>query len=236
MTTHNNNSDNDQRNRDVGEQAAQVIGEFVSMANQFSKKLDEQFSRTSNDYKEDVQTGNQDVHKDGSPDRDTASRDELEPDWSKAGEYLRELREATGQTVDAFAKAIKGEIGETVINAKDRQQQYSVNDDRSRVNATGRVGSFGENGTEWLQQLGELIKQGDPTDVLEKIRNGFQAPETIKSSKDSSSDDSIASRRLKLQSIFSEEEIDNLTDEQFHELVGFIKSSYHSALQHVRDS
>ena len=121
---------NQQKYSNAGEQAGRVIGEFMSIADELSKRFEKGFSETSRtcdaSAQNDKQTadsasptnsasyatvGEDQLHNGFDGDRD------LENEWRQAGEYLCELRKAAGYTVDGLAKAINSQGAARKINS-----------------------------------------------------------------------------------------------------------------------
>ena len=218
------NSDQ-QKYKDAGEQAARVIGEFMSLANDFSRRFGSGFSER-NPANDDTQRnrygefGNNYSTTDRSTAGDSAS-DNRSEGFQQAGEYLRELREAAGYSIDGFAQAM------------------------NRQNAASKIESV-EAGrdafpTDWLEQISTLLKQNEPGEFFDKLRSLYDAEPAESDSANSThhaeashkTSAVVSKRREKLNEIFSDDTLEDLSDSQFEELSGFIKTNYHAALQLV---
>jgi len=130
------NSDQ-QKYKDAGEQAAHVIGEFMSIANDFSRRFGGGFPEPG--------PANEESHKSyrGSHDADSTSDDRATYNAAEgiqqAGEYLRELREAAGYSIDGFAQAMNRQNAATKIESVEAGRDVFPKD--------------------WLEQISALLKQ-----------------------------------------------------------------------------
>ena len=92
---------------------------------------------------------------------------------------------------------------------------------------------------EWLDQISALLKQNDPLEFIEKMRGLYETEAHSANDAESSdeqavnADSSVDQRRRKLQGIFSDEQLENLTDSQFEELLVFVETNCQAALQLV---
>jgi len=206
----NSRHDSDQqRYSQAGEQAARFINELVSIAGEFSKKFDPDFNR-SGDVSDTVSSASKEYRSSG------GSADEWQKDeWNRAGEYLREMREAGGYTIDGFARAINRHDAERTIEAAEAGAEIFP--------------------THWLQQASELLKQSDPNEFLDKLRNCYADDRQTHYGADKVNDVQ-SSRQQQLASVFSDSDaLEGLTESQFEQLRGFMQSNYQSALKLVRE-
>ena len=218
------NSDQ-QKYRDAGEQAAHVIGEFMSIANDFSRRFGGGFPEPG--------PANEESHKSyrGSHDADSTTTDSTSDDRTtynaadgiqQAGEYLRELREAAGYSIDGFAQAMNRQNAATKIESVEAGRDVFPKD--------------------WLEQISALLKQNDPIEFIDKLRKLYDVEQSAGEPTDNSVNDrggdhglhaASNRRRDKLNEIFTDDTLEGLTDSQFEELSGFIKTNYLAALQLV---
>lgn len=238
-----------QKFKDAGEQAARVIGEFMSLANDFSKRFENGFcdpesvrenrahdrgvyENTGSASADNSSADRSNTHGYRNTDRANtgwAYADDIADEFRNAGEYLRELREAAGYTVDSFAQAMNRHNAAQKIKSVEAGREVFPND--------------------WLDQISALLKQNDPAEFFDKLRNLYE-PDNMHGRKDQhnrdygeSSNDgkpqtayAVASaRREKLNEIFTDETLSSLSDSQFEELSEFIKTNYQAALQLVRN-
>ncbi len=236
-------SNNDkQRYTEAGEQAAQIIGEFVSMAGEFSRRIEENFGASANDHRHPSHASHQANPGQDQPDpshlNHGRSKDSRSSDsWTHAGDYLRELREAAGLTIEGFADALNQRDAANTIKGIE----------------SGRV----EFPTQWLDKAAEILKQGNPAEFFDTLKNCYDQSQnsTVASTGKTDSSTDIAAEQIdelsgsapgdrkstqtraeKLASIFSDQQVlDELTDEKFDELSRFMQSSFASALQLVAD-
>jgi len=232
-----------QKFKDAGEQAARVIGEFMSLANDFSKRFENGFcdpeSTRANGAREKYgdhrNPGNSSANNSnayGAEAREARAEraaNDIADEFQNAGDYLRELREAAGYTVDSFARAMNRHNATQKIKSVEAGREVFPND--------------------WLDQISALLKQNDPTEFFDKLRNLYEpehAHDHEEQHKRNNSDSfnegkpqsayAIASaRREKLNEIFTDETLSSLSDNQFEELSDFIKTNYLAALQLVRN-
>ncbi len=222
-----------QKYKEAGEQAARVIGEFMSIANDLSRKFGDGSPEhiPANDntvHKSYSESGNVDStsnHR-NTDDVHNSATDEFQ----QAGEYLRELREAAGYSIDGFARAMNRQNAANKIESVEAGHDVFPND--------------------WLDQISALLKQNDPMGFFDKLRSLYDANNSSEESADSNSRDQFrnkasddydsrvassvtSSRRAKLNEIFTDETLEDLSDEQFEELSDFIKTNYLAALQLV---
>ena len=232
------NSDQ-QRYTNAGEQAAQFIGEFMSIANDFSRRFGDSFSESnpanepSNDDPSRESRGrtcNTRSKTTDSADGGTANHTthSAAEGFQQAGEYLREMREAAGYSIDGFAKAMNRQNAVTKIESVEAGREEFPND--------------------WLDQISALLKQNDPMEFFDKLRSLYdveqsaeESPDNVHGANDQEQShhtsrpvSAVASkRREKLNEIFTDDTLEGLSESQFEELSEFIKTNYHAALQLV---
>ncbi len=223
-------SSDKQRYTEAGEQAARVIGEFMSFANEFSKKLDSVASGGS-EAGERHATSRQDgghAHT-GSASEDESRRQprhegghnryQADVAWREAGDYLRELREAAGFTIDGFAKAMNREDARSTVEAAEAGREVFPKD--------------------WFDQAVEVLRHRDPLEFFDRLRALYEPGQGSGSADvqgNIRAQDPAVLRRQKLSAIFSDDEtLAQLSDSQFEDLAGFMQSNYQAALQLVRD-
>lgn len=226
-------SSDQQKFKDAGEQAARVIGEFMAMANDFSKRFESGFSgQQAPEYESRYQRKGDETAYSKSKAEYTGQnnnwhrQNQHTDDWQTAGEYLRELRETAGYTIDSFAKAMNRQNAASKIKSVEAGRDVFPND--------------------WLDQISALLKQNDPMEFFEKLRSLYeQDVETSERAHTASSasdedhaelvDPVVRQRREALAALFTDESLEGLSDSQFEELSGFIKTNYQAALQLVRN-
>ncbi len=210
-------SDNNQRYTDAGEQAARVIGEFISMATEFSRKLDDGInSATKAKYSEPENGG----HSAASTEENHAHEhieEHFNEQMQKAGEYLRELREAAGYTIDGFAKAMNRENASSTVEAAEAGREVFPQ--------------------EWFDQAVAVLQHRDPLEFFDKLRKCYEPASeepSACSDKVSGVTDKITARREKLHALFANnQDLADLTDSQFEELASFMQANFDAALQLV---
>jgi len=141
MNTDNTSDDRD-KFKEAGEQAARVVGEFFTMAGEFSRRFEENFDQHR-------ESANQHDHRrtTGYNDKRTEKLDE---DWRKAKDYLNNAGDAAGAALDGFASGIK---------------KGSAND------AGRRAGEWsGQRSAEWMDQASDLLRQTNPADFFDKLK------------------------------------------------------------------
>ena len=228
----NSRHDSDQQKyKDAGEQAARVIGEFMSIANDFSRKFGGGFSEhnPANDntvhksHNESCSADSTSKHR-GTDNTHSSATDEFQ----RAGEYLHELREAARYSIDGFARAMNRQNATNKIESVESVESVEAGRDTFP--------------NDWLDQISALLKQNDPMEFFDKLRSLYDVEHSAEEStnNDASNDyDSqvvsavASSRRKKLNEIFTDEALEGLSDDQFEELSGFIKTNYLAALQLV---
>ena len=235
-----------QKYKDAGEQAARVVGEFMSIANDFSRRFSSGFSEPNpaNDDK---------AHNHYSESRNSNNRTQYNAteEFKQAGEYLRELREAAGYSIDGFAQAMNRQNAANKIESVEAGRDVFPND--------------------WLDQISALLKQNDPMEFFDKLRSLYETEQreteqreteqrdteqSVGGSTDYSANEGdsgnfdsniynsnnrkfqsasavVSNRREKLNEIFTDDTLEGLSDSQFDELSDFIKTNYHAALQLV---
>lgn len=189
----------------AGEQAAHVLGRFMSIASGLSAE----FNR------------NTDSSADGQykPDQSADGNDVLR----EAGEQLQKMREAAGYTLDSFANALKSEIDQPDIAAVDVVTKVKAAESGKEPLPN-----------DWLSQMSTLLG-GDPVQFFEQLRNSDRAEASTKASAvgDSvpTSQQSTGSQRAKQFSALFENDADleSCTDEQFEKLLGFVEKNYKEA-------
>lgn len=211
-------SDDQEKFREAGEQAARVIGDFVSIAGDFSRRLEGDFTRRYRSPDEPAY----DEHEVNSEQQEAHARDEK--NHQKAKDTLHELSEAAGSAIDAFASGLKAERS----TRRNSQHSHDWPEERS-----------GQGPVEWLDQISDLLKQGKAAEFFDRLKDSYE-PATNRSTGQpdahhkSESVNRLSHRQEKLNGLFSDQEtLDALTDQQFDELLAFVKSNYQSALQLV---
>jgi len=143
------NSDQ-QKYKDAGEQAAHVIGEFMSIANDFSRRFGAGFSEhnPANDDTSRESTGGSCNTRSKSADSTSHNASDhgqsshrpynAAEGFQQAGEYLREMREAAGYSIDGFAKAMNRQNAATKIESVEAGRDVFPKD--------------------WLDQISTLLK------------------------------------------------------------------------------
>ena len=232
-----------QKIRDAGEQAGRVLGEFISIAEDFSKRFEREFSAKGNscqrktDYhssyndscvdpvssqvqgSEPVKTDYKSSDNPSDPNNNQHGG-ESNP-YYNAGEFLRQLRENAGERIDGFSRSPNGQDAD--------HQANSVEAGHDRFP------------DEWLLQISALLKQNDPLEFIKKLSQLYESEtsaETAESKPDNTTaqTDGVADqRKRRLNSIFSDEQFQDLTDKQFEELSGFVESSYQTGLKLIRN-
>ena len=221
-----------QKYKDAGEQAARVVSEFMSIANDFSRRFGSGFSEhnpanddsSHNSYcgsrTRSTTAGSADASSGTDSTTDNSAQYNAAEQFKQAGEYLRELREAAGYSIDGFAEAMNRQNAATKIKSVEAGHDVFPN--------------------AWLDQISALLKQNDPAEFFDKLRNLYDDTEhSVEKPVDNTATDhqaasSLASgRREKLNEIFTDESLEGLSDSQFEELSAFIKSNYQAALQLV---
>ncbi len=227
-------SSDKQRFTEAGEQAARVIGEFMSFANEFSKRLDGGFDTVASGNSESRQR-----HSSRKPfDKNTRDESGRQADyeksdhryqsdeaWKEAGDYLRELREAAGYTIDGFARAMNRQDARTTVEAAEAGREVFPD--------------------EWFDQAVEVLRHRDPLEFFDRLRGLYEpvaatADEQVairtQGPVDKQPDQQRDKRRQTLSAIFSDDEtLAQLTDSQFEDLAGFMQSNYQAALELVRN-
>lgn len=236
-----------QKIRDAGEQAGRVLGEFISIAEDFSKRFEREFSAKGNSCqrKTDHHSSHNDSCVDAGVDPGSSQVQGSEPvktdykssdnpsdpnnnqhsgesnPYYNAGEFLRQLRENAGETIDGFSRSPNGQDAD--------HQANSVEAGHDRFP------------DEWLHQISALLTQNDPLEFIKKLSQLYES-ETSAETADSKPDNTTAladgvadQRKHRLNSIFSDEQFQNLTDKQFEELSGFVESSYQTGLKLIRN-
>lgn len=236
---------NQQKFSDAGEQAGRVISEFISLADDFSKRFEKEFSATSQSCRASrgdtdfaSNTAGGEAHQRSEYENTSGSQESanLENEWRNAGEYLRELREAAGYTVDGFARAMNRQGAARKIKSVEEGRELFPED--------------------WLDQMSALLKQNDPMEFFERLRGLYEPSDTVEpsdiSAVNSTHDTSpakpvaagaakpgatsssvVRKRRAKLQSLFNDDQLHELSDRQFEELLAFVETNFQSALQLV---
>ena len=86
-----NTSDDQEKFKEAGEQAARVLGEFVSMANEFSRRFEKDFDSRADSRSQQTQ------------DRSSTQ----DNDGYKATDYLNELGDAASSAIGGFANGFR---------------------------------------------------------------------------------------------------------------------------------
>lgn len=255
------NSDQ-QKFKDAGEQAAKVFGEFISIADEFSRRLEggisdvckattagkraeggyqQSYARTDGQNHSSWQNQSDRQHQRYSQDRPAEQNDYADENrfasdnrsandaiddhrWQMAGEYLREMREAAGYTIEGFAKAMnRNKAAEKIISVEAGYETFPK---------------------DWLDQISSLLQQQDPLAFFEKLRSLYDLDEQRTAATSTAEYDTAANtvsptasvasvRRQRLAGIFTDESLENLSDSEFEELAGFIETNYQAAIQLV---
>jgi len=218
------NSDDKQKYNDAGEQVARVLSEFVSLAGEFSKK----FEQTAEQFGE-----HQTNRYTASADSDRAHRQPDSPNpesadqvWKAAGDYLQELRLAAGYTIDGFAKAMNQQGADDTIRAAEAGRELFPR--------------------AWLEQASKVLNENDPREFIDTMQRRYeesidtftQAANQVSGQTSVQSNYSrlaLSDRQLKLAAIFSDDSMKDLSDEQFEQLLTFVRANYDSALQLVKN-
>jgi len=143
-----------------------------------------------------------------------------EEEWRRAGEYLRELCEAAGFTIDGFAASInRAGAAETIRSVEGGRDVFP---------------------REWIHQVSALLKQNDPLEFVASLRSLYD--QEYRAANDSADKNSeagvkvlsenvvVQQRKQKLGDIFTDDQIESLSDEQFEELYNFVAMNYQSAI------
>ncbi len=187
----------------AGEQAAQVLGRFVSLAaelsNEFTRKADNDFqqSKEAEDQKSDA--GNVDILR-------------------EAGEELQKMREAAGYTLDSFAAALKTEINRTDID--DSDVVVKVEAAESGREPLPR---------DWLSQVAALLNSRDPKQFADRTQRSHDAHDASGGnfSSESQGESMQAVRARKFSAIFEgDDDLTDCTEDQFNKLLGFVEKNY----------
>lgn len=191
----------------AGEQAAQVLGRFLSIATEFSNEFNRKGEPDFKRHAEDKKSGN-------------GNADILR----EAGEELQKMRETAGYTLDSFAQALKKEM-----NRSDIDESEVV--DKVEAAESGQGPLPGD----WLKQVAELLNSGDPQQFFDRMQKGNASHQnSVQSGRDQSSVDQselLQSQRLKkFAAVFeNDDELAACTDEQFEKLLGFVEKNYKEA-------
>ncbi len=170
------------------------------------------------------------------------------------GEYVRDLREAAIYALDGFAKAKHRHDAARKIKSGEAG--------REKLSGDWSDDDWPE---DWLDQMSALLKQNEPMEFFERLRAVFERgaedsarDNTRDNSNYNAGDDRYTTdtvsgessviaepgvdssgvahqRRQKLQNIFSDEQLKELNDSQFEELLSFVEINFKSALQLVRN-
>lgn len=218
----------------AGEQAAQVLGRFMSVATEFANQFGHQ-----GDREDDLNAPHKNRASHKSEPSTNRERSGAHEQWTRensetlrdAGEHLQKMREAAGYTLDSFSRALEKEFSDKNIDT---------------VEVVGRVAAA-EAGREalpidWLNQVSSLLRSGDAARFFEKLQQSYPAPASKDHAKnddcapdnstaDSSVYSSAASGRVsRFSAIFEgDAELDSLTEAQFESLLGFVEKSYRDA-------
>jgi len=238
------NSDDKQKYNDAGEQVARVLSEFVSLAGEFSKKFEQTAEQVAgqhqnNRYTTDAESRHVDK---GHEEDQTVNRPEsVDQVWKAAGDYLQELRLAAGYTIDGFAKAMNQQGADDTIRAAEAGRELFP--------------------MAWLEQASKVLNENDPREFIDTMQRRYQesidtfteaanqvanqvAGQTAGNTTSQAtthegraarfSAQAMGDRQLKLAAVFSDESMKDLTDEQFEQLLTFVRANYNSALQLVK--
>lgn len=229
---------NQQKFRDAGEQAGFVFGEFMTIAEDVGRRFETELSAKNRSYK--PATNHNSSHHDSGVDSESCQRQSSEPvktdykdednsgssnnnhysDWHNASEFLHQLREHAEDTVDGFARSINRQGAEC--------KARPIGEEQDRFQG------------EWLHQISDLLKKNDPSDFLDKLSQLY-APETSVNNTDGELENTTVKtdvvadqRKRKLDNIFSDEQLQHLTEKQFEVLLGLVETNYRAALNLIR--
>lgn len=191
----------------AGEQAAQVLGRFMSIATEFSNE----FNRKNDPDRK--WSGDTDSKKPASGNADV---------FREAGEELQKMREAAGYTLDSFAEALKREMNRPDIDESDVVVKVEAAE-------SGQEPLPGD----WLSQVATLLGSGDPLQFFERLQKGVERHSSASSSDQNNvqQSDVIQAKRVeKFSALFeNDSELATCSDEQFEKLLSFVEKNYHEA-------
>jgi len=236
------NSDDKQKYNDAGEPVARVLSEFVSLAGEFSKKFEQTAEQVAGQHQNSRYTTNSSsVDKGPAEDQTVNGPESVDQVWKAAGDYLQELRLAAGYTIDGFAKAMNQQGADDTIRAAEEGRELFP--------------------MAWLEQASKVLNENDPREFIDTMQRRYQesidtfteaanqvanqvAGQTARNTTNRAtthegqatrfSEQAMSDRQLKLAGIFSDESMKDLTDEQFEQLLTFVRANYNSALQLVK--
>jgi len=223
------NSDDKQKYNDAGEQVARVISEFVSLAGEFSKKFEQTAEQVAGQHQNPRYTADADSnHKT----HDANNPESVDQVWKAAGDYLQELRLAAGYTIDGFAKAMNQQGADDTIRAAEEGRELFP--------------------MAWLEQASKVLNENDPREFIDTMQRRYQ--ESIDTFTEAANQVAnqvagsnhsgqsarystlpMSDRQSKIAAIFTDESMKDLTDEQFEQLLTFVRANYDSAIQLVKN-
>ncbi len=220
----NTRNTNNQRYKEAGEQAGRVINDFISIADELARRFADEIPATQKPAQKSARhnAGVADPEYSNADSSSGSAANDQEPEWQRAGEYLRELREAAGYTVDGFATAIN--------RPGAARKMKTVEQGLETLPA------------EWLDQISALLKQQDPQAFTNKLCELYDVDEqdsvkTDSTDKTATADTTpaggllLAKRRYALAELFDGERLEKLSDSEFERLLEFTRSSSDAALR-----